>query len=98
MKLLDFVALYGFILAPIGAVIFFDFYFSEKLGMQTNYAAKKNIRFHWPVLAAWALSMIIGLYVADTMNAFLSFFTLPVWLLCGVLFLLFSKTAQKSIS
>jgi len=95
MKLLDFVALYGFILAPIGAVIFFDHYFSEKAGLVKNYAEHKQLKIHWPVLLAWGVSMSICLYVAGEMNAFLSFFTFPVWVLCGLLFLLFSKLTQK---
>ena len=96
MKLLDFVALYGFILAPIGAVIFFDHYFSEKVGLKSNYAESKQLKFNWAVLLAWGISMSICLYLADMMDAFLSFFTFPVWVLCGLLFLMFSKFLQKN--
>lgn len=95
MKLLDFVALYGFILAPIGAIIFFDFYFSARLGLHPNYAEKRNLRVNWSVVLAWGISMGICLYLAFTFEAFLSFFTLPVWVVCGILFLLFSYIGQK---
>lgn len=96
MKLLDFVALYGFILAPIGAVIFFDFYFSKKTGLIHNYAEVSGIKVNWAVLLAWVLSMTICFYLAFRFDAFLSFFTLPAWLLCGCLFLVISKLTQKS--
>jgi NCS1 family nucleobase:cation symporter-1 len=41
MKLLGFVALYGFILAPFGAVIVFEHFFAKKVGITKNYARKK---------------------------------------------------------
>ncbi len=45
MKLLDFVALYGLILMPMGAIIFIDFYLLEKLGMKQEMALKSNQSF-----------------------------------------------------
>ena len=39
MKLLDFVAIYGMVLMPMGAVIFVDFWLIRKFGLQSNYAA-----------------------------------------------------------
>lgn len=95
MKLLDFVALYGFILAPVGAIIFFDFYFSKKAGVLPNYAEKKNLHFNWAVLAAWGGSMAICFTLASIYDTFLSFYTLPAWILCGVIFIVFSKISQK---
>lgn len=98
MKLMDFVALYGFILAPIGAIIFFDFYFSKKAGLIQNFAEKSHIKFNWAVMLAWAVSMVVCLMIAYSFDIFLSFFTFPVWILCGVLYLVFSKYYQKSVS
>ena len=45
MKLLDFVAVYGFILAPVGAVIVFEYYFAERYGVIKNYAEIKQCWF-----------------------------------------------------
>jgi purine-cytosine permease-like protein len=95
MKLLDFVAVYGFILAPIGAVIFFEHYFAERLGMVRNYAAAKGIGFNMAVLAAWLISMGVFYTISVQQGVFLSFFTLPAWIACGVLYLVFSKILQK---
>jgi uncharacterized membrane protein YhdT len=36
MKLLDFVALYGLLLMPMGAIIFVDFYLLPKFGLRSN--------------------------------------------------------------
>lgn len=95
MKLLDFVALYGFILAPIGAVIVFDYFFSEKAGIQAFYAEKSMSNFNPAVLWAWLISFGIFYFISIKFDIFLSFVTLPTWIFCGILFLAFSKYYQK---
>lgn len=95
MKLLDFVALYGFILAPVGAVIVFEHFFHKQFGIIKNYAEEANIKFNKSVLFAWAISFGLFYAISLQFNIFLSFVTLPTWLLCGVLFLVFSKMFQN---
>lgn len=95
MKLLDFVAFYGFILAPIGAVIVFEHFFAKKFGIIKNYAEHAGIKFNKSVLLAWAISFGLFYFISIKFDIFLSFVTLPTWLMCGVLFLVFSKTFQK---
>ena len=83
MQLLGFVALYGFILAPMGAIIVFDHYARRH---SAAYAGGFNVS----VLLAYGLA-VGGCYaLAQTFDIFLSFLTLPAWLLCGGLYLLFS--------
>ena len=96
MKLLDFVAVYGFILAPVGAVIVFEHFFAEKFGVVSNYAEKANIPFNMAVLLAWALSGGLFYFISQTQGVFLSFLTLPAWIVCGVLYLAISKWLQKA--
>lgn len=98
MKLLDFVALYGFILAPIGAIIVFEHFFHKPSGIITDYAEKANLQFNKSVLLAWAISFGLFYFISVQFNVFLSFVTLPAWLLCGMLFLLFSRYMQKQVS
>ncbi len=95
MKLLGFVALYGFILAPIGAVIVFEHFFAEKFGIQKNYAEVAGIKVNKAVLFAWAISFGLFYFISIQFDVFLSFVTLPAWLLSGILFLVFSKYSQK---
>ncbi|MBD0831858.1 purine-cytosine permease family protein [Aestuariibaculum sediminum] len=95
MKLLGFVALYGFILAPFGAVIVFEHFFHKKLGIVKNYAEAANLQFNKSVFLAWVISFGLFYFISVQFDVFLSFVTLPAWLLCGVLFLVFSKTFQK---
>lgn len=96
MKLLGFVALYGFILAPFGAIIVFEHFFSKKFGIVKNYAEHANITFNKSVFWAWAISFGIFYFISVQYGVFLSFVTLPAWILCGVLFLVFSKYWQKA--
>ncbi|MFT5168351.1 MAG: NCS1 family nucleobase:cation symporter-1 [Saprospiraceae bacterium] len=95
MKLLGFVALYGFILAPMGAVIVFEHFFYKKAGILKNYAEVANIKFNKAVIFAWAISFGLFYFVSIQFDVFLSFVTLPAWLLCGVLFLVFSRYFQR---
>ena len=95
MKLLGFVALYGFILAPFGAVIVFEHFFHKRSGILKNYAEKSNLYFNNSVFFAWLISFGFFYFISIQFDIFLSFVTLPAWLLCGTLFLVFSKFFQK---
>ena len=95
MKLLGFVALYGFILAPFGAIIVFEHFFAKKTGITKNYAEVAGITFNKSVFYAWLISFGIFYFISIKFNVFLSFVTLPAWLLCGILFLVFSRRFQK---
>ncbi|HCX24337.1 MAG: hypothetical protein CMB80_17405 [Flammeovirgaceae bacterium] len=85
MKLLDFVALYGYILAPMGAIVVFDHFFNlrEKLG---DY---KSDSLNWKVLLAWVIPPAAFYFVSVFFGVFLSFLTLPAWILSGLLYLIF---------
>ena len=98
MKLLGFVALYGFILAPFGAIIVFEHFFSDRMNIIKNYAEVADIKFNKAVLYAWAISFGLFYFISIQFDVFLSFVTLPAWLLCGGLFLFFSKRFQKSVA
>lgn len=91
MKLLSFVALYGFILAPFGAIIVFEHFFYKKVGIIKNYAEVVNIKFNKAVVLAWSISFGLFYFISLLFDVFLSFLTLPAWLLCGILFLFLSK-------
>ena len=95
MKLLGFVALYGFILAPFGAIIAFEHFFHDKWGITKNYAEVAGLQVNKAVLFAWAISFGLFYFISVKFDVFLSFVTLPSWLLCGFLFMVFSKRLQK---
>ena len=96
MKLLGFVALYGFILAPFGAIVAFDHFFARSAGIIPNYAEHANLMYNRAVLLAWAISFGLFYFISLRFDVFLSFVTLPAWLLCGALFLVFSRYFQQA--
>ncbi len=91
MKLLDFVGLYGTVLAPIGAIIFFDWYFHRKGDPANLHEAKPVSSFSTPVLMAWVIPVGIALVLMRTMDISAWFFPLPCWLGCGLLYLAFTR-------
>ncbi|UII78720.1 cytosine permease [Flagellimonas sp. CMM7] len=95
MKLLGFVALYGFILAPFGAIIVFEHFFAKRYNVIEDYANKKNIGFNKAVFWSWAISFGLFYFISLYFDVFLSFVTLPAWVFCGILFLLLSSWYQK---
>ncbi|RRQ49602.1 hypothetical protein DZC72_03105 [Maribacter algicola] len=95
MKLLGFVALYGFILAPFGAIIVFEHFFAKRFALVEDYAAKERIGFNKAVFWSWAISFGVFYFISLYFDVFLSFVTLPAWILCGILFLVFSKRLQR---
>lgn len=95
MQLLGFVALYGFILAPFGAIIVFEHFFHKKYGIIKDYAEVAGIKFNKSVILAWGISFGIFYFISIQFEVFLSFVILPSWLLCGILYLVFSKYFQK---
>jgi purine-cytosine permease-like protein len=95
MKLLDFVALYGFILAPVGAVIVFEHFFAGKAGIIPDYAEKSGLNINKAVLLAWAASFGLFYFISVQFDVFLSFVTFPAWLSCGLLYLLLSRYYQR---
>lgn len=95
MKLLDFVALYGFILAPMGAIIVFQHFFGRSFKIVENYAEIKKISINWAVLVSWVLAAGGCFLIAQQFDIFLSFMILPAWISCGLLFLILSKKAEE---
>jgi len=91
MKLLDFVALYGLILMPMGAVILADFWLLPKLGVKSNFAEWKNLPLSWPAAITWGLTLSVCFWLP--MEIF--FKGLPGWFIAVALFVTLSYIQQK---
>ncbi len=65
MKLLGFVALYGLVLMPMGAVIFVDFWLIRKFGMESSYAELSKRTFNWAAGLAWFVTLTICLFLVQ---------------------------------
>jgi len=97
MKLLDFVAIYGLLLVPMGAVILADFYLIPKIGLQAFYAEKKKINFNIAAGATWFFMLALALSLRIFLKVEVFFLPAPIWVLSLGAYLLFSKLYQKEI-
>jgi purine-cytosine permease-like protein len=95
MKLLDFVALYGLVLIPMGGVIFADFYLMKKFGLKDYYAERMKINFNWAAGLTWFILLAAALLMNRVVGVELYFLPLPAWVLAVGLFMLLSKFYQK---
>ncbi len=86
MRLLDFVALYGLLLMPMGAVIFADFWLLPKLGLRQDYAELKQLVFSWPAAVAWLVTLGTCLLMNQTWEVEIFFLGLPGWFIATGLY------------
>ncbi|MBN2318622.1 MAG: hypothetical protein JXR49_06080 [Acidobacteria bacterium] len=97
MKLLDFVALYGLILMPMGTVIFLDYWVLPKLNLKSFYAEVAGISTNWAAGAAWILSLCfcLALFLLFGMEQFFLF--IPCWFFAAVLYIAGSRIIQRRV-
>ncbi|HUU28042.1 MAG TPA: hypothetical protein VM123_09535 [archaeon] len=93
MKLLDFVAWYGLILMPMGAIIFADFWLLPRLGLKPNYAELTGT----PFSLAAGISWIVTLGVALLLPLEIFFKGLPGWFIAVILYLVLSSIEQNKL-
>ena len=95
MKLLDFVALYGMLLMPMGAVIFVDFWLIRKFGLQSSYAERSGATFNWAAGAAWLVTLAIASVLVKFAGLQIFFVSLPGWFIAATLYVGLSVVYQK---
>ncbi len=59
MKLLDYVAIYGLILMPVGAIVFAEHWIFPKLKIEPFQSEKKKELFNWRALAVWIGTLVV---------------------------------------
>ncbi|MCA9239996.1 MAG: hypothetical protein KDA37_07345 [Planctomycetales bacterium] len=105
MQLLGFVAIYGLILMPMGAVIFCDFWLMEKLGLKSYWAEHEQVPFNWAAGIAWigTLAICVGMVVGFPEVALggvkifeIYFVALPGWFIASALYLGISWVMQSA--
>jgi NCS1 family nucleobase:cation symporter-1 len=97
MKLLDFVGIYGMVLAPVGALIAVDVFLSKKVGITADPAQTLKMGFNPAALIAWVVPAAIGFWAVGHFNIPLpTYVTLPVWIGSGLLYLVISKVLHPA--
>ena len=104
MKLLDFVALYGLVLMPMGAVVFVDFWLMRRLGLRPEYAALRGSKFNPAAGIAWLATLAICLMLVYSkieirgVKPFQIYFvSLPGWFMAAILYIVFSAVYQHNL-
>jgi len=95
MKLLGFVALYGMLLMPMGAVVFIDYWYLKRFGLKDFYAEKAGIDFNWAAGITWIITLAVCLLLVKYANIQIYFVSLPGWFVAATLYILFSWLYQK---
>jgi len=97
MKLVDFVALYGLILMPMGAVIFVDFWLIRKFGLQSSYAELSGKSFNWAAGLAWFVTLGTAWLLVKYAGVQIYFVSLPGWFVAAILYIVVSKFYQNNV-
>lgn len=93
MMLLDFVGIYGMVLAPVGAIIVVDVFLAGKLGIARDPAEASGSSFNVAALLAWIVPAAIGFWAVGHFKMPLpTYATLPVWIGSGLLYIVLAKT------
>lgn len=86
-RLLDFVGLYGLLLAPPGAIVITEHWLFPRLGLRRYWAEQRGLMLNGPALAAWAagMALALGLYLTASLHLFFLF--APVYVLTSVVYI-----------
>ncbi len=95
MRLLDFVAMWGMILMPMGAVIFMDFWVLPRLGLRSNFAECTGRSLNWAAGAAWIVTVSACTLLVYSGGLQIYFVSLPGWFLTALLYVGLSKVVQR---
>jgi purine-cytosine permease-like protein len=95
MKLLGFVAIYGMILMPMGAIILVDHYLFKRFGLIPYYAEQSGSKFNWAAGLTWFLTLGACVALVQLAGVQIYFVSLPGWFVAAVLYLVLSKIYQQ---
>jgi purine-cytosine permease-like protein len=59
MKLLNYVAIYGLVLMPVGAIVIAEYWIFPRLGLEQYRAGKRGWLFNWKAAAVWVGTLTI---------------------------------------
>ena len=97
MRLLEFVALYGLILMPMGAIIIMDTYILPKLKLKANFAEIFTMDINPAAVLSWVLTLLTCLFVNIYFGIEIFFLGLPGWFVASIIYVAVSKIIQQRI-
>jgi len=92
-RLLDFVGLYGLLLAPAGAIVITEHWLFPRFGLQRYWSSRRNQLLNVPAFLAWCIGMGTALVLERTGTLHLFYLFLPVYTLTAVAYLVLAAEA-----
>ena len=92
-KLLEFVALFGILLSPVGAIVFVEHWLFPRIGFQQYWFTATGKSVSWSALAAWVIAITSALFMWYYEFLHMFFIAVPVWFLSAGLYLVFAAVA-----
>ena len=97
MKLLEFVALYGLMLMPMGAIIIMDVYVLPRINLKSNYSEYFERSFNPSAAISWILTLLSALFFNIYFGVEVFFLGLPGWFVASFVYIISSKIMQNKI-
>ena len=91
MNLLDFVGIYGTLLAPIGGIIVVDHFLADAVGIPRDPAARSGSAFNMVVFVSWLVPVAVAMWLYQAQGVFASYLPLPSAIACGLLYIVLSR-------
>jgi len=91
MRLLDYLATFGLMMAPIGAVVFAEHMILPRLGVEPAEKAIAGVSVNKAAAVAWAVSVLIACPWAPNYPIHAFYKPVPAWLLAGVLYIVLRR-------
>ncbi len=95
MNLLNFVAIYGLILMPIGAVVFAEHWLFPMFGLQQYWTEERKLMFNWPALITWIGVLLLCWWPMEAIGIHLFFRWLPGYFLSLAIYIGLVYVIQK---
>jgi cytosine permease len=84
--LLNFVGIYGLLLAPAGAIVLTEHWIFPRIGFTRYWTAARGALLNWPALISWGVGIAVALGLERTGTLHLFYLFLPVYVLTAVLY------------
>ncbi len=93
LRLLDFVAIYGILLFPVGAIVIAEHWIFPRLGLTQFWSSRKGQLLNWPALVSWLAGVGLAaaawvakdVYDHEIVHEF--FLAVPVWIVTTLLYI-----------
>lgn len=75
--LLDYVAIYGLLISPVGAIVVTEHWIFPRTGLNRYWASGRSL--NWPALGSWLLAVALGIALERTGTLHLFYIFLPTY-------------------